>query len=180
MPGQTPNFGIRFPCYGDAVNDTYYQNFANDVDGALTTINTLRQAVQRPATVKTAKTAQNITVNTDTNINFAGVDWDNAAWWSAGTPANLTIPTSGIYYVSAKVAVVFGFTTCTSVRITMLLAATPSLPDNKINQTGAVNCFGLFSATAGQVVNMRVRWTGTGGPATFAGMECVLYKVCNI
>lgn len=36
---------------------------------------------------------------TDTDLDFASEDWDDAAFWDAGAPSRLTIPTTGTYLV---------------------------------------------------------------------------------
>jgi hypothetical protein len=181
MPGQSPYFGIRYKCLGEAVNNTDFTNFANDVDAALTTIRTLESAVRKPPMVKWVRDtgSQNVTVATDTNVTFTTVQWDSAAFSNIGVSnTDLTLPSDGIYCASGWVTNVTGFTTLTSVRATVLIAGAVG-PEAKAFE-GSVAPLGIFKGLAGNVIRLRIRWTGTGGPAQLSVAQLSLFKVCNL
>jgi hypothetical protein len=182
MP-QTPNFSLRYPLEGSAVNNTDFTNLATDLDAALTLINTLKESVRKPPAVlaRRQNSAQALAVATDTTMQFDTVDFDTAGFANlAVSTTNLTIPSDGIYQsVAFQSAAISGYTTITSYRVTVLIAGVPG-PEKKYWDSFGTTAKGPFKATAGQVVTLRERWTGTGGPANFNYFYLALFKICNL
>lgn len=168
MPGTTPNFGIRYPCAGETIDPTVFQNFATDVEAALTTVNTSAAlAVARPhAAQRTATTGTSCAAGATTSMAFTSVDY---ATGITTTATGFTPTTTGVYMIDAQFS---GFTTVTTVtswagqiqlnavtkyRRKMALSTVPAT-------AGFINISGALSCTAGDAIVVQWAWTGTGGP----------------
>jgi len=186
MSGLTPYFALRYKCLGDLVNNTDFANFANDVDTALSVIRGLENQVRKPPVVKVVRdtgTQVGIAQNVDTNVSFTTVQWDSSAFANLGVDNTaLTIPSDGVYWGDGIVGNWDLFTTITSIRATITVGGAVG-PEAKASPFALIggsltNAFGPFVATAGQIVRLRVRWTGTGGPAAVGLSQLALYKIC--
>jgi hypothetical protein len=169
MPGVTPFFGLRF-------------KFATDVDAMLQVLDALALDTRRPPMVKWIATANtNLTVNTDTNMNFQSVLYDSHGFANVGvSTTDWTVPAgqAGVYMCAAKIGNVGGTTTFTSLRATILVNGADSGYRNKVGKNNPVGVFGLLVLAVGDTVRLRGRWTGTGGPGTAQG-EMAMYRHCK-
>ena len=120
----------------------------------------------------------------DTNV----ARWsDNAGMFNVGTPDRLTCTVAGVYLISwHDIFLSGGFTTVTLVEA-LIYVNTALITGER--QPGSVGSAGplevgthlLWPLSVGDIVQGRVSWNGTGGPATWqfgAGLE--LSYVCPI
>lgn len=182
MPGVTP-LGLRFPLQGETVDSTSWQNLANDVDTLMTTVDGLRNRATKPATASIqgfAGTALATGVD-GVYANFNFVEWDNAGFANLGVnPDRLTLST-GVYYASAQ-ATLTTYTTMVFFRVGLLAGARIWAMQHVDTLAAAA----LPTAIAAGVViitapatalQVRIRWNGTGGPASITNGLLSVYKV---
>jgi hypothetical protein len=180
MPGVTPYFGLRFKCQGEAVNDTDFNNLASDIDAALTIVKAIEDAVRMPPYARVLRTgsALSVAVATDVTATYTDEIYDSAGIVNlGGSTSNLVAPTDGVYFVDFRTNFPTGFTTLTSVRASILFNGTARYRKKSIQD--GVNVWGMYFLSAGQAATVQVRWTGTGGPASFSKYEANIYRVCQ-
>lgn len=168
MPGMTPNFSIRYPCAGEIIDPTAFQNFANDVDAALVTVNTAAAAaVARPrAAQRSTLAGTSCAAGATTAMAFTTVDYSSGITL---TGSGFTPTTTGVYMIDAEFS---GFTVVTTVT-----SWSGQIQQNAVtkyrrkmgfsivpNAAGYLNISGALSCTAGDTIAVQWLWTGTGGP----------------
>lgn len=183
MPGATP-LGLRFPLQGETVDATSWQNLANDIDALMTTVDGLRDRAIKPATaaIQGSFTGTAVATGVDSVYNdFTNVNWDNAGFANVGVnPDRLTLST-GVYYASALGSLT-AYTTLTFFRVGLLAGgriwAMQHVDTLAAASFPAAQAAGVVVVTApATALQMRIRWNGTGGPATvFDGLLSV-YKI---
>lgn len=98
MPGLTPNFFIPYPCAGETITPAVFQNFANGVESALSTVDALNaQAVDRPRASMYNGTGLSIATTVLTTMTYPTVEFADGVTTSATT---FTITQAGVYEVS--------------------------------------------------------------------------------
>lgn len=175
MPGTTTNFGIRFPCSGETIDPTVFQNFAEDVDTALATVDTAQQFAQtRPAaSVFTNDAGSSVAVGVRTAMTFTTTAFNNGMTVGATT---LTAITGGIYMVTAEFADINAGTTNTSwtgsidVNATTVVARTLGRSTSNASASN-INVSMLTRVTAGSTISAYWFWLGSGGP---------MFVYCNL
>lgn len=168
MPGLTPNFGIRYPCAGEIIDPGVFQDFAEDVEAALDTVNAAGDfALLRPrGAQRTALTGTSTAVGVTTTMSYSTTDFNDDLTISAG---GFTVVTDGVYMVDCQFQPITTVTTVTSFAGHVLQNAVVNWR-RKLGQTGppttadAINVSGLLDCTAGDTVTAQWVWTGTGGP----------------
>lgn len=173
MPGATPIFGIPYPCSGETIDCTVFESFTDAIQNAVTvTQAAIDDATKRPnaQVYATGLTPQAIVIATDTTATFTTELYDNDNMADlAVSNDRLTIRTTGVYWIEAY-ASLSGGTTMTS--------ASAIIQKNGVDvyrykahriAIGAdtIPAFALpVDCTVGDIIQLRVRWTGTGGPAS--------------
>lgn len=183
MPGATP-LGLRYPLQGETVDATSWQNLANDIDGLMTTVDSLRDRSIKPATASIRGSFSGTAVATGVDSvynNFNAVVWDNSSFANLGVnPDRLTLST-GVYYASAM-GEITAYTTLTFFRVGLLAGGRIWAMQHV--DTLAVATFPQAQAsgvvvitTPSTALQMRIRWNGTGGPATVVDGLLSVYKI---
>lgn len=170
MPATTPVFGITYPCSGDTIDPAVFATFANTLDAALQSgTDTVATALNRPNVQVSATTNQSIVLATDTTLNFDTERYDNDSMGAGGLITTLNVNTTGVYLLSATAILNSGFTTLTTLSLFATVNGLEVLRYKTKNPTfsGGTKCTlaGPIDCLAGSSVQVRARWTGTGGPA---------------
>jgi len=130
MPANTPR-GYPYPIYTDVNNfPAQAQSFANAVDADVQAQVNRVTAAMSAASVRLSATAnQSIPISTDTFVTFATEEYDNAAMANLGVNNTLvTIPSDGVYLISAEVNFVNNGNATTNGRQVVIFAS----PGNEI------------------------------------------------
>jgi len=192
MPSATPTFGIRYPCQGEQISCVDFENFAEDVDNALTTVSTLRDtALHRPAiSLATATTGFSVGSGAEATIGFDTIVFNHGMTVAAAPPYTTVSATrNGIYMVTAEFSPLNAVTTLTSwtgrvkcpsnlgrVAAGRTLARSIATTDGfNINVSG----LGRMDTAAGSLdASATWIWTGTGGPM-FVYCKFTVAFVCD-
>lgn len=169
MAGTTPNYGLRYPGMYDVVNADSWLDLSNDLETAFAALDVKRQkALNRPSARAVAGTNL-IAASTTTTVVFGSETFDNANLFSFGAPDRMTL-SAGLWLVLAETTMLFGYTTATSLRtiITINGAAHTSQKTAAVIQPVA-HLTAFVEASAGDLLRMQARWTGTGGPGDITG-----------
>lgn len=181
MPGATPVFGIRYPVMGDPITTTVFQDEATDIEAAVASVDALATArLNRPYVVVFGSFTAVIAVETVVTWTGEGRDTDNM--FTLGAPTVLTVNTPGVYLVTANMDSPFA-TTITAVRTSLLRNGVVQYAQSKRSQNNGIGAdtllSGLISCAAGDTLQVRFLWTGTGGPASsFSVVSACL--VCSV
>lgn len=185
MPGATP-LGIRYPFQGETVTATSWQNTANDIDGLLTQLDVLRDtSVSKLTASISGGTAVTATGVVGTVATFTTENWDTGGY--ADLVANndrLTI-TPGIYWTQCQ-ANLTTVTSITSARCGILIGTTVlwnavTLDTQPASNSGSCNSTGIVVVSAPtNIVQIQVRWVGTGGPGNWVSCRLEAYKVRDL
>lgn len=186
MPGYT-SLGIQYPLQNEVVDATSWQTMADDIDALLTSLDALRDvAVSRP-TAAISGGSTGLAVNTDGVLSgFTVEDFDTGGYANLGVNNDrLTLPT-GVFWCQAK-ANMTGATTIAMTRTGLLVGGTTiwAMQQQDTYAAGAnpgnIRSSGIVVITsASTTLQARIRWSGTGGPATFLSQELAAYKVRDL
>lgn len=185
MPGTT-SLGIRYPLQSEIINATSWQNMSEDIDALLTSLDALRDtAVSRP-TARISGGTTSVAVNTDVFMStFNSVDWDTGGYADLGANDDrLTLP-SGIFWCVTK-GNISGTTTLAMARTGIVSGGATvwgmqEQDDYTSTVASTIRSSALVMLTAAStIIQARVRWSGTGGPATCNGQELAVYKVRDL
>lgn len=184
MPGSTPVLGIPYPFSGEPVGPADFQNFANAVDALVNTDETtVAGLIDPPLAWVTAGAGFAAAQNVETTATWTIEIYDNDTMFVAGTPDRLTINTAGVYMVSIE-AGLSGFATITSFRVGVFQNGTRRFAERKGDDAGAHNystsLCGLVACNVADFLQLRVLWTGTGGPATIESARMITHRVCPL
>lgn len=167
MPGFTPNYAIEYPCAGEVISPAVFQTFADDVEAALASVDTVSASVLARPRAAIRDSGTSIAFGAMTALSFDSTDFDNGMTAAA---AGFTIPSTGMYMIDLEVGSNTVPTTVTSWACSILLAGVV-VYKRKISQTTSVppapfndelNASGLVAALAGNAVTFQFGWTGTG------------------
>lgn len=98
MPATTP-LGIVYPCSGDTIDCSVFEDNANSIQDALDTVqNLVDQALGPPAVwVRTDTAGQTINAGVTAVMAYGVIMYDTASMFNIGTPTIITIPEDGTY-----------------------------------------------------------------------------------
>ncbi|GHJ46381.1 hypothetical protein Cs7R123_37230 [Catellatospora sp. TT07R-123] len=168
----TPLLGIRYPCGGDTINPAVFQTFAQDIEAALAAGDAAAAAAaNRPSAYVRSQVPpnQSVVVNTATTMTYTEEVWDNDNMANlAVNNDRLTIRTGGLYLCGASAATLFGFTTITSLSVSLMLNGTTLLWRRQKQGDSGIGVAALtrvlLELSPGDVLQAQCRWTWTGGP----------------
>lgn len=171
MPGQTTNYGIRYPCPGDTIDAEAFGVWTNDIENAMAQVQTAsNEALQRPrAMVRTANAGFAIPVGVATQITYTTTVYNNAG----ATPFAGTIPPEEpqLNLYMAQITPIGTGTTVTSWKASILVdnfvvASRTSASSAASTIAKPISLVGLGFRTAdpGGAAVVTFHWTGTGGP----------------
>ena len=176
MPDMTPNFGIRYPCVGETIDASTFQDFADDVENALAlTEGRMTAALNRPAGRVQRNTNQSFVVNVTTDMTYDFEVFDNDGLGNLGVNNDrMTIQSAGVYLAKVWISQIAGWTTLTSTSV--IISQNGVARYQKKGPQGAtvpanpwIACMGVLECAAGDIIRGRLLWTGTVGPATGMG-----------
>lgn len=184
MPGATPVFGLPYPLESEPIDPAAFQNLADAVDALMDSHEAVvADQLDRPFCSLSIPGGQSITVNVETSATWTEIiDSDN--FFNPGTPTDIVYPIDGIYQVVESNMTLSSFATLTSFRV-HYWSNGASLFGERKNETNSssappTSTIGLIRALAGEVLTVRILWTGTGGPAAlFNGLLQVRF-VCPL
>lgn len=191
MPGSTPVFGLPYPTETDPITVADFAALANAIDAAQASINAQATAllqrpiarVQIPSGVSTAL-AVNQTFSFDTTpARYT----DNTGMFNTGSPNGLTCIVPGVYLISwHDLFLTGGFTTVTVLECTIYVNGVEITGERQPGSVGSsgpleVGTVVLWPLNAGDFVQGKAAWNGTGGPATWQfGAALEVSYVCPI
>ena len=185
MPGATP-LGIRYPFQGETVTATSWQNTANDIDGLLTQLDVLRDtSVSKLSASVSGGTAVTATGVTATVTVFTNENWDKGGYANLGVNNDRLTVTPGIYWTQCR-ANLTTVTTITSARAGILVGGATlwnatTLDTQPFSNSGSCNSTGIIVVTApATILQIQVRWVGTGGPGNWVSCRLEAYKVRDL
>lgn len=173
MGGTTPNWAIRYPYQSETVALTHFSNLATDVNTALSTIETRRQAtLNRPtARIRNAiPPTQNVSAGVTATVTFSVATWDNDGMWNGGANDRLTIQTAGVYEFIAEIDLTQTVATTLNAQEIQIFVTTASTTAtfaqkyNRETQTGSahMNTAGMWPMDVGDTAQVKFWFSGTG------------------
>lgn len=174
MPGMT-SLGLRYPFMSEVVDAQSWQDLADDIDAQLTALDVLRDEVLHPQTASVSRflgSLVGLAANTNGLCTFDTENWDVGGLANLGVNNERLTLTQGIWWVQASANIDFGtITTLTYVQAAPLLDGVimgMAMTDTTTQMPGDTTGFAVVPVFAASgVLQLRVRWNGTGGPATF-------------
>lgn len=183
MPGMTPNFNIRYPCAGETIDPQVFEDFAEDVEAALVSVDAAADAaLLRPrGALRTVPTGISTTVAVTTAMAYNVTDFADGVTVIAG---GFTIITPGVYMVDCEFSPITVVTTVTSFTGDITQNATVVYRRKLgwagvVDSAGPINISGLVSCAAADTIQANWRWTGTGGPM-FVYSRISISKICDV
>lgn len=181
MPDSTPVLGIPYPFMGELVGPADFQALADAVDAIVNTDEIRLAGLLDPKLAWVTAGAGFAAVQAvETTATWTTEFYDNDNMFVIGTPDRLTINTAGVYMVATE-AGLSGFATITSFRIGVFQNATRRFAERKGDDAGAHNYHtsvcGLLACNVADFIQLRVLWTGTGGPATIESARMTIHRV---
>lgn len=185
MPGVTPNFAIRYPCAGETINPTVFQDFADDVEDALASVQVASTAaLQRPraATRNSSATGTACTVAVLTTMTFTIVDFSSGV---TTTATGFTILAGGVYMVDAQFAPINTVTNSPVSCAGSIVQNATTRYRRKISNFGNTtvafteNVSGLISCAPADTISAQYLWTGAGGPLNVYS-RLSISKICDL
>lgn len=173
MPS-TPNWNIPYPCSGDNIDCTVFEDFTQAIQDAITAVDALSVQVRNRPAAAIDNSFNTIPVGVSTNVQFALEDFDNANMVNlAVNNDRITITVDGMYLVNANLYLTPPSTTVTSNAVAITRNGTVLYRKKSSSDTNdftAMTLAGLVPCVAGDILRLSALWTGTGGPAaTFIG-----------
>lgn len=168
MPGATPVYGIRYPFITDPIGPADFQNFAEDVDAAMDTLDAANTAALLSPTWRAFAFNVPAVVATPTVVNWVNGATINGSYIATPTD-RFTVAVPGVYLVTVFLGSIAGFTTLTSNSVQIYkngnyVAGIKQY--TSANSQKQVNAHALLVGAPGDFFQAVVVWTGTGGPAT--------------
>jgi hypothetical protein len=186
MPGTT-SLGIRYPLMTEVVSASAWQDFADDVDTALTNLETLRTGALQRMSVSLSSATQTTTPAsaTDAQNRYDTIDWKSDTsitvnLVSPGVYSYVQLP-AGVWFIRAS-ATASGWTTMTMFRSGIWnnagttqyqLGSSATITGGTTTKTTAAGVVMLPVAT--NMIGL-VRWVGTG----VATIENALFQAYRI
>lgn len=165
MPGVTPVFAIPYPCAGEIIDAGVFQDFADGVEAALSTVDTLSAAaLARPGAAINNGAGDSIAFGAATAMVYGTTIFSTGVTTGLG---GFTILTDGIYMVTLEAGSTTSTTSATSWAAEIVQAGTVRYrrkvsPNPATTQAGFLNVVGIIQATAGQAITFQWQWTGAG------------------
>lgn len=197
MPGSTPVLGLRYPFIGEPITTATFANLATDIETATNDTLTLVNAELKPQVCMiTASLTQTFAQAVETTVIWDPTV-DNQQFrpfrnpngiFNAGAPTDLTIQEAGVYMVTVVDMAISSFTTLVSMRVLVYKAGVVQFGERRNENDGSSGSLqeqiqGLVVCNVGEVIQVRILWTGTGGPGTMGNLGwpqiCVM-KVCPL
>lgn len=182
MPGMTPNFNIRYPCAGETIDPQVFEDFAEDVEAALVSVDAAADAaLLRPrGALRTVSTGVSTAVGAVVAMTYSVTDFADGV---TVTPSGFTIITPGVYMVDCEFSPITGVTTVTSFAGDLLRSGTSTYLrklgwSGAVDAGGPINVSGLVSCAAADTIHANWRWTGVGGPM-FVYSRISISKICD-
>lgn len=164
MPGSTPNFGIPYPCAGETINPSVFENFAEAVEAGIASVEAdAALALTRPnAAVRFNGTSTAAGVVTVLNMSFA--DFQNGV---SIPGADNFVVSAGIYMVTLDAGSTTFSTTVTSwaaeIRQNTIVRYRRKVsPDPAVLVAGFLNVAGLLHCANSDSIDFTWQWTGAG------------------
>jgi len=193
MGGVTPVWGIRYPFQHEVENPIHFEQFADDVDAALDLLDVAGAAALGGAHVivqRTAAGAPTMAAAASSTLQFSTAgsgDEVPSTMWAVGSPANIVLPTPGLYLASLRMAQFSPVTTVTSQELTVFVNGVAAArrkydKDPVLNGVSAESSISAVvrCTTAGHVLTFSFRWTGTGGPANQPQMTGFVTRLVDL
>lgn len=184
MPGATPNFAIPYPCAGETIDPTVFQDFADGVEQALTDVqNAADETLNRPVgSLRTATAGTSTAVGVTTAMTYSTTEFLTGGLVAIAN--GFTTPTGGVWMVTAQFS---GLTTVTSVTSWAGEIQAGGVVQYRRKQgynvatTNAdfINVSGLVYCAAACNITGHFVWTGSGGPL-FAWSRISIAKLCDL
>jgi hypothetical protein len=132
----------------------------------------LAEVTGRPNAQIYSFTNANVVIATDTLLTFDVEMYDNDGMADLAVDNDqLTVQTAGVYWVNCLTAIIGGFATLTSSTAILRRNGVDiyRYKSRKIASAGGLEVtFAMpMECAVGDSLQLAVRWTGTGGPATF-------------
>lgn len=175
MPGATPIFGIPYPCANEVVDAASFQDFADAVDAALTTLNTLSAyALARP-TAKVFNSAPQVIVGGVLTVAIFDTEiWDNDGLANLGVNNNrFTVQTDGTYLLTGQTTFT-GAGALVSGVVGLSLNGVTHYRIRDMDGTGfriTVDALGLFTCVAGDILRMTLESAGSNATCQSSQMS---------
>lgn len=185
MGGITPIYSIPYPYIDEVVNATMFQNFANAVDAATSTVNTAINANLDKPQVEVSQLTQAIPLAAQTTINtWASPTRDNTGMYSAAAPDRITVQVPGVYMVQVSSGTTsIGGGTQTSVLWEVYQNAIRQFAERKNDVNSSALPYttidGLLVCNAADFIQVTILWTGTGA-ASLGGAHLTAHFVCPL
>lgn len=171
MPGSTPVYGIAYPCSGDTINPTLFQDYAESVQDALTEVSNLADQLLNPPAVLVRQIGggQSIAAGVTTVATYTVITYDTAAMFNLATPTTVTITQPGTYVANYRLRLFAFPTTLNSFRGAILVNGVEVAYNKSDESTGAFNVDTpmwisamLPSLVAGDTITTNALFVGTG------------------
>jgi hypothetical protein len=167
MPDTTPIFALPYPCPGDIVDATDFQDLANAIEAVMVNIEADYTLALNRFNVDLSGAVQTIPAGVDTVI----------------TTPQYTIPAggAGIYVVSAHLFPASAPATINATRIRVRQGVTSRFgftQNNELNTTRNVMTNGPIVAAAGDVISGTVLFSGAGTLDVF--VDFTIKMLCRI
>jgi hypothetical protein len=189
MPGTTPVYGLPYPTMNDLVDPATFCNLANAIDALMAGTNALVNArLQNTACRLDAAFAQNVAVNVETALTWQATvpPVDNSGMFSSGAPTITTVRVAGVYLISISATASGGSPVDTGTRLSLFQNGLRRFSEkrrgtNVGSNLPNVTVFGAIPCLVGDTLDVRLHWTGSGGPTTniFSGLWHLSY-VCPV
>lgn len=185
MAGATDVLGIRYPTFGDLIVPQVFQDFATDVAAVLAANDLLLAARNNSPACGLSFSA---VVAVATGVEFTVTPWvevyDTDAMFAAGTPDRMTVTTAGVYLVQVSQAIMSGYATLTSFRPSVwqngVLRSGERKHATNVGITPETDLAVMLACAAGDTIQAKLLWTGTGGPVNFAAIAIRAHLICPL
>ena len=186
MPGTT-SLGIRYPFQSETVTAQSWQNMADDIDGLLTSLQTLQTAALHPETASISSSGTtNPASGASVQQTFATEDWDVGNLANLGVSNNRLTLSSGLWYARYS-SFLSGYTTITVAHWGLLVGGTTVVAEQEMDSTTTTSVGGtvsslVYASAAGTILQGNFIWigTGTGALGTATMQVYKLREVANL
>lgn len=185
MPGYTTNYSIPYPLLNETVDPAIFASFSTLVDSLVASLNSeISFAENRPWVAGTANSTPTIAGAAETKITWNTPTFDPYAMFSAGTPNQFTIPRNGLYIANVSDIEIQGFTTLVSYRVAFYQNGNLVYAERRNERGNSTaspnqNIIGLLNCLATDIIDVRILWSGTGGPAQVIDGKVMLLMISN-
>jgi hypothetical protein len=184
MGGMT-SLGIRYPYQSEVVDSESWSDLAVDVNALLTELDDIASVANtRPSVEVVNGSRAGLATGVNQVLQTFTLVWDTGNFWDPAQTDRIILREPGLYYVFCGGSFQTGATTTTARRVAILANAGVEWQSRKIDAMASTGN-GNDSAVSGMVVStvadttiqMRVQWTGTGGPVTFTSGNIKAYLI---